>query len=749
MTGGRQRPKRIGLGELLKPAPTWPQCARWAPLALVSLVVIWNSWSLRATTDAAAYLDDSSLHEQMVRYATQSFRAGALPLTGWFPYLGLGSPQFLHYQGLGAMLTGTAGLLVGAGTAYRWSLYLLTALWPLAIYASARLFGMARPVAAAAAVVSPFVMSIPGIGYERGAYLWSGYGVWAQLWGSWALPFAWAATWRAVRQPRYLWMAGALIAITAALHFETGYLAFLGLVAVVLAGDATWWARVRRATVTFAIAAGAAAWVVVPLVVESRWAAINEVLSGTSLARGYGAGRELSWLMTGKLFDEGRLPLLSLAVLAGGVVTLVRWRRDALGRALVVLFLASLALSFGPTTWGQLARAVPGHSDLFFRRFVMGAQLSGIYLAGTGTVAAGKLAARYLDAGWRWLTLSEGPPAGSLWFRAGALAFGAALGLWPAAAQTSAYDHVNAVEISDQRAAEAVQSPMIAPLVAYIKDHGGGRTYAGLPANWGASFDVGSVPVFKYLESFDIDEVGYTLRTASLMSPPEYNFDETNPSDYRLFGVRYLILPAGKPSPVPARRVMTSGPYGLWVIGGNGYVDLVEVTGVLTADRSDIAKRSHGLLRGTLLSRHEDWAVSWAGQPANFPDPPPGTPEGLRGTIRSTRAALAQGRLSATVTLRRPGDLLLSASYDPGWHVWVDGRPAKTQMLAPAVVGVSLGRGTHSVLFEYKGPNWYPELVAGALVSLALAYLLGRHLPQMNACSDGTTGNASGAGLPY
>jgi hypothetical protein len=50
----------------------------------------------------------------------------------------------------------------------------------------------------------------------------------------------------------------------------------------------------------------------------------------------------------------------------------------------------------------------------------------------------------------------------------------------------------------------------------------------------------------------DVDEVGYTLRTASLMTDPEYFFDDRDPSDYRLFGIRYLILPARDRPPVRA-----------------------------------------------------------------------------------------------------------------------------------------------------------------------------------------------------
>ena len=55
------------------------------------------------------YLDDSSIHEQMVRFASNRISEGHLPLTSWFPYLGLGSPQYLHYQSLPSMTAGLIG----------------------------------------------------------------------------------------------------------------------------------------------------------------------------------------------------------------------------------------------------------------------------------------------------------------------------------------------------------------------------------------------------------------------------------------------------------------------------------------------------------------------------------------------------------------------------------------------------------------------------------------------------------------
>ena len=94
--------------------------------------------SLRAETVGVSSLDDSSVHEQMVRFATLELRSGHLPLTSWFAFLGLGSPQYLHYQSLASMLTGLIGLGVGADAAFRWTLYLLLSLWPVSVYLAAR-----------------------------------------------------------------------------------------------------------------------------------------------------------------------------------------------------------------------------------------------------------------------------------------------------------------------------------------------------------------------------------------------------------------------------------------------------------------------------------------------------------------------------------------------------------------------------------------------------------------------------------
>src|SRR5581483_2205079 len=103
-------------------------------------------------------------------------------------------------------------------------------------------------------------------------------------------------------------------------------------------------------------------------------------------------------------------------------------------------------------------------------------------------------------------------------------------GLAPAWSAVAARDSDNARYISAQQRADASQGHQLASLVARARRLGGGRFYAGMPTNWGLSFTVGAVPVFRYLAYLGVDEVGFTLRTASLMDNPETYFNENIPS---------------------------------------------------------------------------------------------------------------------------------------------------------------------------------------------------------------------------
>ena len=694
------------------------------PWVLVAAAVAWNLLNLRAETLGVSYLDDSSVHEQMVRFAALQFRSGHLPLTSWFPYLGLGSPQFLHYQSLPAMLTGLMGLAVGPDGAYRWTLYILLSVWPVSIYISARLFGADRWAAGAAAAMSPFLVSVIGIGYEQKAYVWVGYGVWTQLWASVTLPLAWGFSWRAIREGRGYFAAVALVSLTVVLHFETGYLAILPLLLWPFVSGAPIVERLRRAGVLLSGSLLVSAWGIVPLIEQRTWAATNQILHDTPLVNGYGAGRVLGWLVGGRLLDSGRIPVVTLFAALGVLLACIRWRRDDAGRGLVVVLVGCVLLSFGRTTFGPLVDVIPGGSDLFFRRFMMGIQLAAVLLAGIGAAWCVRAISTALE---RWSAAR-----GLAWPRAmsrnglarnGIICAAAVLVLAPAWIQLDAYDAHNSTHIASQRQAEASEAPQLDRLIAAVKRGGGGRVYAGMPGNWGADFTVGAVPVFKYLESRDVDEVGYTLRTASLMTDPEYHFDESDLGDYSLFGIHYLILPSGQPPPIPAREVMRAGMYSLWTIGTVGYVHVGRIVGVLAANRTNVGELSIPILRSRLAQEGAYLRVAFGHTGAALQPLPPVSREVPTGSVRAERDDLDQGEVAVTVVMRRPGVVVLSSSFDPGWTATVNGRADPTEMVAPALVGARVPAGTSRIVFRYRGYADYPPLFA--LSGLVLAALLG------------------------
>ena len=315
---------------------------------------------------------------------------------------------------------------------------------------------------------------------------------------------------------------------------------------------------------------------------------------------------------------------------------------------------------------------------------------------------------------------------------AGLCIVGLVVVLSPAWTGMDTYDAHNKTNIDVQAHSDALESPQIDQLLAYVRAHPKGRVYAGSPTNWGQNFTVGYVPVFKYLESKDIDEVGYTLRTASLMTDPEYFFDETNPGDYPLFGIGYIITPADMAAPVEADKVGCSGNYCLWSLPDAGYIHVYDTTGELQATRADVGSQSETLLESPLLAEQRDLTVGFNGSAAATPTgADAATLQGSPGHVVVEHADLENGAARAVVKTNRRATVVLSASYDPGWRATVNGRAAPTVMVAPALVGVVVGPGTHTVSFTYTGYGSYDALFILALVvlvALALAPLVFRRV---------------------
>ena len=712
--------------------PPWSSWARLGPLGLVALTIGFNLYNLRSCLTIVAYDNDSAMHQEMVRWADERIRAGHVPLDGWFPWLNLGSPHFHHYQSLPHTLTAILGLAIGANRAFTVVLYVLLSLWPIAVYAAGRLFGWNRWACAAAAAMSPLLSSAAGVGYEQISYLWRGNGVWSQLWAMWTLPFAWALGWRAVSQWKSAVAAVAVTALTIAFHFQTGYLALLPLALWVIIVPTQFVRRLLRAAVVGIGSLLTAAWVVVPLIVDQNYAAQNEFTQHTYYSDSFGARKILGWLIRGKIYDNGHLPVISALVALGIVVCITRFLHDERSRAILAVWLLSLVLFFGRPTLGPLINLLPGSHDLFLRRFVAGVELSGLFLAGIGAAFVVEV---LMLAGRTYLPRLT---AMSALRRAVVAGFGI-LVLAPAWTAIYSSSVTNAQEVSVQQGADATAGASLNVLIRKIEalDAKGqsGRVYAGLwwGNSWAKSYTVGYVPVAGYLASQDVDEVGFVLRTASLMSDVEPHFDEYVRGDYEMFGIRYLLLPSSRrPSISGARLIARSGTNDLYEIGSeqtNGYVQVVDTFDWNIENRTDIGTTSSWMMTPY---KGVDWAAralyptvvfNGGARPADTLHSYKAQISGSPGRVVSVDAQLDEGRLATTVVANRRSVVLLKASYDPRWTATVDGVPVKPEMIAPALVGVVVGKGVHHVVFLYKPVQYYDWLLLlGLLTLLAIGF---------------------------
>jgi hypothetical protein len=687
------------------------------PWLVVAASVVFGLVVLYPETRDVWSLNDASIHASMVRWAAARIRDGHLPLDGWYPYLSFGASRFHHYQSLPHILTGGVSVLAGPAT-FRWSLYLGLAAWPIAVYAGARLFEVDRWAAAVAALCAPLVASVPGMGYEWGTYVWRGSGAWAQLWGMWALPFAWALSWRAVSGRGRCWPAALVVGLTVCVHLLTGYLALVSLaVWVVVAAPRSWWRRLVRATLVGVGALAVSAWMLVPLLGDAAWTTQDEFSRGTFYYDSFGAPKILGWLFRGQLFDGNRVvPMLSVLFAFGLVVGLIRARRAEAVRAILGAGLVSLLLFFGRPTLGVVIDLLPGGGDLFLRRYVFGVHLAGLWLMGIGATAAAAAIVR----AWRRVRGDERP-----WVPVVTAAVLLIIALTPAWAERARFEGVGARWIDEQATADATDGAGFAALVARAKAEGAGRIYSQSRSLGRPTYKIGQVPAFAALLDLDADQVGFTRPTWSVMSGVEHRFSAARRSDPRLFGVRYAILPEGTAPPAGFERVAASGRHVLWVNRGTTYLGVVWTVAPFAADRTNLGARIDSVLDASLPGRGVLPTIAFAGRPGADPILGPNRePSGSPGSVDATAADPADGSFAGTVHANGPAVALLRASFDPRWEATVDGRPVATQMVAPGFVGVTVPGGAHDVAFIYHSYPWYWLLfLVGATAVGALVWV--------------------------
>jgi hypothetical protein len=238
-----------------------------------------------------------------------------------------------------------------------------------------------------------------------------------------------------------------------------------------------------------------------------------------------------------------------------------------------------------------------------------------------------------------------------------------------------------------------------------------------------------------YLADNDVAQVSTPGWAASLMEAPESQFDPNNISDYVLFGCRYLLLPTGMKTPVPAQLLLTSGPFQLWQIPHIGYFSVDLASGSVDENKETIAEQDGIVLRTQYIAQFVDLRVNYGTNKLAVVFPSQ-RPSGPIGAVLSDHINLTSGEASGTFDLRQAGNVVLAASFDPGWQAFVDGNLVPTQMLAPAVVSVPVPAGVHTVIFRYQGFRWYLPFFLLAIAGIGFAFFLPRRATWQYRDSD-------------
>jgi len=706
---------------ILRPREWKPKAwAAYAPLLLVAFAVGFGLWLLRAELRVVPFPNDASTHASFARFAEQRIRAGHSPFDAWYPYLGLGSPQFLQYQALSHIVTAVLSIAFG-DSVFRWSNYLLVCTWPISVYIGARLLGLDRWQAGTAALFSPMLVNVVGYGFEWASFLWLGSGMWSMLWALWLMPIALGLAWRAVAKGERYALAAFVVGLTCAFHFITGYLVLLALGVFILVRPPEALKRFGRSALVGLGGLLTFAFIFIPTLGGLKYVNVNSFQTGTFWQDSYGPGKVFTWLIDGRLFDYGRHPVVTVLVALGTLVCLWRARRDETARVTLGLMLLSLCMYSGRRVVGFALDRLPGGSDLLLHRYIIGVHFAGMLLAGIGAVWA----FRTVVATARFVVRVPGRTliAASI---ACALAV---VVIWPVLVDRDHYANYDTQFIKGQVVADQNTGIYVNALIDVAKQRGGGRVYAGLPNNWGAFTKVDQVDVLYMPLQQDADSLGFTLRTDSLSQDIESYFDDTNPAQYDLFDVKYVLDPPGRSPSVPATLIAQDGGYSLWQVQNvSGYLEVVDTTEPVVANRTDMAavftQPNGGYLASqqVLELRHPLVAFDGAKTPppslrssAPFVGPP--------GRVDSSSDSLDNGRFAGRVTATRPSWVMLKESYAPHWRATVDGKPVKTAMLAPSFVGVPIPAGTHDVVFQYHSDTKYPEYVAiGVITLLGLAF---------------------------
>lgn len=700
--------------------------------------MVLHGWSLRAELLPVAYSNDSSFQQAYLRWATDRLGHGRTPFDGIFPDLGAGFPVFRHYQVAPHLLMAIPAQLFGADVVYRWSTFLLLVAWPLAVWWCARSLGATRWAAAIAGAASVLTSNLAAYGFERGSFVWRGHGMYTLLWGTVLMPIVLGAWWRFLRGRGGFFLPTFSMALLLTSHLLTGYLTLLvvgavGLIEVVKQrrqGIRAMGGTALRTVALVGAAAVASLWLLYPAWSDQEWTR-NSLPNGTPWTDSHGARKVFGWLVRGELFDNTRWPVLTVAAALGLLVLIVgwlsrgRWSPRLKGAPVVIaLLVVSLVLFCGRPTFGWLINLLPGNSELFLHRMVVGVHLAGSLLVGVGLAGLGSVLRRVA----RRLPRAQWVPVRARRPILGVLAVAAAVSaLFPAAKWAWDFDTEGRIWSNEQRSIDRTDTADFDLLAGIAFRRGTVRLASGpLPNTAPGYHQVGYVPGPIALLNADVPGAGFSGRVPSLSEPTESLFSPLIARQDALLGVDHVIVPNDGTVPTGAKLEASAGAYRLFKVGDTSALRVMDTGLVIVTSVQDLPSAMLPVLASEDVQHGRVPLLALNGRA-------PGTPSllwnspamGVAGDVSDSANRLSDGEMRGHVVMNRRAYVVTPVSFHPRWNATIDGHAAEIRIVAPGFMAVEVPQGNHAVVFHYETASGWLSL-AEVLAGVGLIVLLSR-----------------------
>ncbi|MDQ2951664.1 MAG: hypothetical protein M3R54_05320 [Chloroflexota bacterium] len=657
--------------------------------------------------------NDDAFHFLWVQRASDALARGENPFDFWTPQLELGFATFVHYQNLPHLaVVAVHRLLFGLVdlfTLFNVVRYLLLVSFPVTVLWSMRRMGFSLAQSAFAAAAASLLSTPFLYGFDYASYVWRGFGTYTQLWGMHLSFIGLAAMHTVIVRGHGQLLAIAALSILVLSHLLYAYILAItiGVLFLLCLRRSQWRLQLRDVAIVGAFTLVITAYMWLPYLQYGAYLSVSPYLQPEKYD-GLGAQKVLGYLVSGELFDSGRLPIFTELLGLGIVFALIR--RTRLAVIPLTLFVVWLVLYFGRPTLGALVDLLPLHQTLYIHRFSGGVHLAGIMLIGVGAAWLWEAAAR----SWRpWLPY--------------AAALAAMLALIPAITERAAFYVQNLEWMQQTRAAIDVDTDARA-ILDTLRTLPPARTFAGLRTDYGPRMNF-AIPFnsvrFSDVLTFErIDAVSPPYNSLSLSSDMLWDFNYQRAEDYDLFNVRYVLAPAAEPMPSFLTVAKKTARYTLYQAPSSGYGEYVRVTArEAVATSPDLVRADRAWLLAS--DRTARGYIQWdypARQTAGAA-PNAGCVNGVTG-----QETVSPGRIDLVARCETAGTLLLKVTYDPGWQVTVDGTDTKTFMVSPAYVGVSVPAGTHAIAARYQGAPLKMPLLGVGLLAAALAVPVCRRL---------------------